>query len=243
MGSGMARTDRPAGPASRRPRLAGMADCGWAARRGRTVGSGRRGWPGRRLGLRRGGPATRRGRGGGRVPEARSGGYEVLGVSADAASFDAAVARARQATAGAERAAGLAEALSLVRGAPFSAVPRRSYGWADAGPLASSLANTIHRVALDLAALARSDGHPDLADWALAQGLAVWPTDETFLELRLAVAYDRGGVSELERQWAATTTALARLDAEPSPKLVDTHQLLIDRDRHRGPSRHPGLGG
>lgn len=178
-----------------------------------------------------------------RVPEARSGGYEVLGVSADAARFDAAVARARQATAGAERAAGLAEALSLVRGAPFSAVPRRSYGWADAGPLASSLANTIHRVALDLAALARSDGHLELAEWALAQGLAVWPTDETFLELRLAVAYHRGGLSELERQWAATTTALARLDAEPSPKLVDTHQLLIDRDRHRGPARHLGLGG
>jgi hypothetical protein len=112
---------------------------------------------------------------GDRIPEARSaGGYEVLGVSADANRFTAAIELAKKATSPIDEACHLANALSLVRGAPFEDHPPGTYGWAETGAnLSATLANSARTAAARLAGLAIDAGDSDLEAWAARRGLLV----------------------------------------------------------------------
>ena len=138
--------------------------------------------------IRRYANELRRALGDHRVPEARaSGGYQVMAISTDAARLTASMSHAR----GADPLAAarhLADALALVRAAPFSDTPPGSYGWADTTAIASHLANAIHRAAVNLAGLATDAGDMTLAAWAIKRGLIVWPTDETLHHLALTAA-------------------------------------------------------
>jgi hypothetical protein len=123
----------------------------------------------------------------------------------------------------------LADALSLVRGAPFSDVPAGTYGWADTTPLGSDLANAVHRAAVDLAGLAVDARDDDLAAWAVERGLVVWPTDETLHRLALTAASGSTDPARLGQTWARTT-ALFGAHREPIPDtLVQHYQQLRAR--------------
>ena len=136
-----------------------------------------------------------------RLPVAKkSGGYRLVGVSTDAGRFRALVAKASAEPANAER--HLADALSLVRGAPFAATAAGTYVWAFQGTTVSSLSNSVHTAAVRLAQLALTKANTALATYAVGKGLLVWPTDVTLrkLELGIAASVDK---SSLSRTWAS----------------------------------------
>ena len=87
------------------------------------------------------------------MPDATgAGGYRLERVSTDAARFKELVALAK-AEQGPERARPLADALSLVRGAPFAGVLKGTYGWVfrtDNGP---SLADDLGKIVVNTAAV------------------------------------------------------------------------------------------
>ncbi len=161
------------------------------------------------------------------VPEARgAGGYTVNGISTDTGRFADLVSDARTAESPAETAGYLADALTLVRGAPFAERPAGSYGWAETGSnIAAVTANAVLNAAVQLGELATAAGDSELALWAVERGLLVWPTDETLHQLALTAAARAGG-SRLERIWAQIR---ARLDVEgevPSHALSNHYHRL-----------------
>ena len=130
-----------------------------------------------------------------RVPDASgAAGYRVAGIGTDFARFHELVRLAKAEPDSAAR--HLADALSLVRGVPFSGAAEHSYGWADRhdlGAITTKLLNSVHRAAVDLAALAIDAGDDVLATWATEKGLIVWPEDEDLDALYF------GGSRDLER--------------------------------------------
>lgn len=107
------------------------------------------------------------------------GGYQLHGVTTDAAIFDRCLARARSAPDAAGRAGHLVAAMQLVRGAPFASSPSPAFGWTTIGEqLASTLTNRVHSVALELADLAVEAGDPALAEFAVSRGRLVSDSDE-----------------------------------------------------------------
>ena len=162
-----------------------------------------------------------------RIPEARAaGGYTVKKVSTDAGRFAALVSQANAAASATTRAEHLADALALVRGAPFASRPAGSYGWAETGTnIAAAIANTVLNTAVELAELAITAGDNDLASWAVERGLLVWPTDESLHQLALTAAA-KSGPARLERTWTQTQTRLAAEGQTPSPTLEDHYRQL-----------------
>jgi hypothetical protein len=134
-----------------------------------------------------------------RVPDASgASGYRVVGIGTDFARFHELVRLAKAEPAAARH---YADALSLVRGVPFSGVPEQSYGWADRhdlGAVTTKLLNSVHGAAVELARLAIDAGDGTLATWATEKGLTVWQEDE-YLSAA-AISTDR---SALPRAWAA----------------------------------------
>ena len=134
-------------------------------------------------------------------PSSRGSGYRVVGIGTDVARFEAAVARSRADPANA--AGHLAEALSLVRGAPFANVPLGTFTWAlDAGGAATRVANAVYAAAVELAQLALAAGGAELATWAVAQGRVVSRDDEVLDVLDLEAAAISPDRSALARSWA-----------------------------------------
>ncbi len=161
------------------------------------------------------------------VPVAKpGGGYEIIGVAADAISFgrlvDTKLAGDGDPTATASR---LAEALSMLRGAPFSDAPKGCYGWADieAG-MSAGLSNSARHAAVTLAGMALQAGDVTLAGWAAAKGLLVSPTDDELCGLALqAAASTPGG---LDLAWAQTINRLAAYEETPSQRLANMYRNL-----------------
>ena len=165
-------------------------------------------------------------------PEARSGrGYQAIGVSTDAARLTASIERAAASSDPAERARYLAQALALVRGAPFSNAPKGTYGWAFDESLASNLSDRILGAASELAELAIENGDGVLAEWATERGLAVWPTDEDLLQLALtAVVIARP--SKLSQAWSDISARLRAHGETPSAALEQHYRRLKDQINH-----------
>jgi hypothetical protein len=171
-----------------------------------------------------------------RVPEASgAGGYRVVGIGTDFARFHDLV---RQAKAEPDSAARhLADALSLVRGVPFSGAPEHSYGWADRhdlGAITTKLLNSVHRAAVDLAHFAIEAGDGTVASWAAERGLTVWQEDEELDELYLSAAAISSDRSALARAWAAVKRPYDSRDEEVPARLVAQYQSL--RKRAQGPT-------
>jgi hypothetical protein len=167
------------------------------------------------------------------VPDATgAGGYRLEKVSTDAARVKELVARAKGEQ-GAEQATYLAEALSLVRGAPFAGAAKGAYGWAyrtDSGPsIADDIAKVVVNAARALARLALDAGDPDLASWAAAKGVLVWQTDVKLAKLQLDAAAMSPDPSELGRMWSDMTQRFGG-NNEPVPdELIDHYRKLRDR--------------
>jgi hypothetical protein len=167
------------------------------------------------------------------VPDATSaGGYCLVGVSTDAARFKELTTLAKGEH-GVEQARYLAEALSLVRGAPFSDVPKATYGWAhrpDRGPsLADDLANTTVDAARALARLGLDARDHDLASWAVLKGHIVWQTDLELAKLQLDTATISPDASELSRTWSDLTKRFAGNNTPVPDDLTDYYRRLRDR--------------
>lgn len=159
-----------------------------------------------------------------RLPDAKkSGGYRLAGVSTDAGRFRAFVAQASTEPANAER--HLAEALSLVRGAPFATTAVGTYLWAFQGATASSLSNSVHTTAVRLAQLALTSGNAALATYAVGKGLLVWPTDVTLrkLELDIAASVDK---SSLSRTWASISQQFVAHNEALPEELISHYNKL-----------------
>ena len=161
-------------------------------------------------------------------PSSRVGGYKVIGIGTDVARFEAAAARAK---AGPDAAAvHLAEALSLVRGAPFAGVPGGSFGWAlDAGGLATRVANEVYDAAVALARLAVVAGDATLADWAIARGRLVSRDDDLLDELALDAAAVSSAPSALARAWASTKRRYRAAGKKLPAALVEHYRQLQGR--------------
>ena len=162
-----------------------------------------------------------------RIPGARSsGGYELVDVTTDAEQFEGLTIRAAAADSASSKAQLLAEALLLVRGAPFAGTAEGSYGWADVDDyVRGALGNRILSAASTLYDLALSHGDTDLATWAVRRALVAWPTDEALYERLLQAAWTESQ-AQLARAW---TKVIDRLKAEgetPSAELYEFYRRL-----------------
>ena len=166
-----------------------------------------------------------------RIPEATgAAGYRVVGIGTDIARFHELVARAKADPDNAAR--HLADALSLVRGVPFSGAPEDGYGWAnvhDLGDITTKLVNAIHRAAAELAGLAIGAGDPALATWAAEKGLVIWDQDEDLNALYLSAAAISPDRSALHLAWAAVERRFtARREPVPD-RLLEHYQSLKEQ--------------
>jgi hypothetical protein len=167
------------------------------------------------------------------VPDASTtGGYCLVAVSTDAVRFKELSALAKGES-DVVQARYLAEALSLVRGAPFAEVPKGTYGWAhrpDSGPsLADELANATVNAARALARLGLDARDHDLTTWAVLKGLLAWQTDVELANLQLDAAAISSNASELGRSWSDVTQRFTG-NNEPVPdELTDHYRRLRDR--------------
>jgi hypothetical protein len=163
-----------------------------------------------------------------RVPDASgAGGYRVVGIGTDFARFHELVRLAKAEPDAAAR--HYADALSLVRGVPFSGVAEHSYGWADRhdlGAVTTKLLNSVHRAAVELAQLAIDAGDGTLATWATEKGLTIWQEDEDLEELHLSAAAISTDRSALPRAWAAVKRPYDSRNEEVPERLVEHYRAL-----------------
>ncbi len=161
------------------------------------------------------------------LPEARgAGGYELLDITTDADQFKGLTSQAAAANDQATKAALLADALSLVRGAPFAEVPSGSYGWADIGDyVRGELAHVILSASQELADLATAHGDTDLAIWAVRHGLLAWPADDSLFE-RFLQASAADSPARIARAWTEINDRLRALGETPSTELYELYRRL-----------------
>jgi two-component SAPR family response regulator len=146
------------------------------------------------------------------VPMARGTGYSIS-VRCDWAEFSALVKSTQ--LIGVDEVAVLKEALSLVRGRPFTGI---TYNWAFSELLVSEMEVGVSDAARRLAALSMEAGDPATASFAARQGLLVSPFDVTLWEIALRAAAGVSG-NELARTWR-NAQAILRDDAAEVAELV-----------------------
>ncbi len=141
------------------------------------------------------------------VPMARGTGYSVS-VRCDWTEFIALVRSAQ--LAGVDEVAVLKEALSLVRGRPFTGV---TYNWAFSELLVSEMEVGVSEAACRLAALSMAAGDPATAAFAARRGLLASPFDVTLWEIALRAAA-AVSADELARTWRDARATLGDDAAE-----------------------------
>jgi DNA-binding SARP family transcriptional activator len=142
------------------------------------------------------------------VPEAsKGGGYRLSdSVTSDWSTFEHLVAEANASSG--EIAGGLlAEALGLVRGAPFQGVEPGSFSWAWTELIVARIEVGVTNSAHRLCELAIAVGDLEQAKWAALQGLGCSPYDRR-LWSDLLEASSRQGRGELERSWRHASSVL-----------------------------------
>ena len=91
----------------------------------------------------------------------------------------------------------LHQALKLVRGRPFAAIPPRRYVWAE--PLMQEMIAAIVDAAADLAERSLTDGNPRAAIWAATKGLDAAPESELLYRALFRGYHAIGDHDALER--------------------------------------------
>jgi hypothetical protein len=164
-----------------------------------------------------------------RVPDAGRSGYSLEGATSDWRQF---VDCRNAATAGAspaEQAKALASALALVRGRPYSDMPRSGYGWVATELLVSEAEADILAVAQRLAALAATAEDWALAGWAAQRGLLVDAISEELNIILLRSVTATGTADRLSQTWRDITRRYIAADEEPPARLTDTNAMLKQR--------------
>ncbi|GAA1933701.1 bacterial transcriptional activator domain-containing protein [Streptantibioticus ferralitis] len=92
---------------------------------------------------------------------------------------------------------GLHQALQLVRGRPFAAIPPRRYVWAE--PLMQEMIAAIVDAAAELAERNLADGNPRAAIWAATKGLSAAPESELLYRALFRGYHAIGDHDALER--------------------------------------------
>jgi len=149
----------------------------------------------------------RRALGSERVPMARGTGYSIS-VRCDWTQFTALVKSTQ--LIGVDEVAVLKEALSLVRGRPFTGV---TYNWAFSELLVSEMEVGVSEAARRLAALSMAAGDPATASFAARRGLLVSSFDVTLWEIALRAAATVSA-DELARTWRNARATLGDDAAE-----------------------------
>ncbi|MGH9088715.1 MAG: AfsR/SARP family transcriptional regulator [Acidimicrobiales bacterium] len=165
----------------------------------------------------------RRALGADHLPDATlTAGYRLVGVATDWGRFCELTGRAGDAD-GEETDRLLAEALSHVRGVPFTGVPERHYGWVFSEPLATDITAAIVDAAHRLAQRRLAAGDPPTAVAAARRGILASPT-----ELSLWSDLVTATVASGERSYVRRILADAKrvLDAEDAAELAALAERL-----------------
>jgi DNA-binding SARP family transcriptional activator/LysM repeat protein len=161
-------------------------------------------------------------------PEPAEGHY-VLGdgVSTDYELFHELVARAEEAEDPDLAANLLAEALTLVRGEPFTGVGR-GYSWA--APHAGLIVAQVVDAAEELGEIRLAAGDWRGAEWAARQGLLVFPCDERLYRLLMRAAHASGNIPAVHRAFDELAAVVADPDdgVEPDDTLHPETITLLD---------------
>jgi DNA-binding SARP family transcriptional activator len=136
-----------------------------------------------------------------------------------------------------ETAAGLLhEALSLIRGEPFTGVGR-GYSWVS--PHCGMIVAQVVDAAEELAEVSLATGDWRTAEWAARQGLAAFPCDERMYRFLMRTAKAAGNIPGVRRAYRELCAALADPDdgVEPidtvHPDTVALLEELTRTDHHR----------
>lgn len=120
----------------------------------------------------------------------------------------------------------LHEALTLVRGEPFTGVGR-SYAWV--GPHRGMIVAQVVDAAEELAEVRLASGDWRAAEWATRQGLRAFPSDERMYRLLMRTARAAGNVPGVHRVFRELCDVLAdpELGVEPEDTVhPETIELL-----------------
>jgi hypothetical protein len=117
---------------------------------------------------------------------------------------------------GADGAGSLAQALALVRGAPFSELPNSGFGWVATELLISQVEVAVIAVAMRLTERALTAGDWRLAAWAAERGLTVAPTAQELNVAALQAAALSRQADRFSQVWRDVTRRYAAGD-EPVP--------------------------
>lgn len=151
------------------------------------------------------------------LPEMTDGRYELIGVTTDLGSFEAALVRASSEN-GPAATETLRAAVELVRGEPLTTPGRRFWTWVDDH---THIAARVEALVADTAArLARrycDAGEPEQARWACEQGLAASPSDEHLVTLLTEVYLALGKRGSARRLVDGWEDRISRMECgEPS---------------------------
>ena len=109
----------------------------------------------------------------------------------------------------------LAQALSLVRGEPFTGVGR-GYAWV--GPHRGMIVTQVVDAAEELAEVRLATGDWRSAEWAARQGLRAFPSDERMYRLLMRTARAAGNVPGVQRVFRELCAVLADPDVGVEPE-------------------------
>jgi len=161
-----------------------------------------------------------------RVPDAARRGYSLLGAGSDWQLFEERLGAAAADSSPAETAASLVAALALLRGRPYSELPRSGYGWVATELLISEAEAAITTAAQRLAELAFTERDWTLASWAAERGLIVDPTSEDLNTAVLRCAAATGKPDRLAQTWRDVIRRYAAADEDLPPRLGDVNARL-----------------
>jgi hypothetical protein len=123
----------------------------------------------------------------------------------------------------------LAAALVLVRGRPYSGLPRSGYGWVATELLISEAEVAVTQTAQRLADLALTAGDWTLAAWAAERGLIVDPISEDLNKTLLRSAAATGRPDRLSQAWRDVVRRYTAADETVPARIVEVNRTLQQR--------------
>jgi hypothetical protein len=171
------------------------------------------------------------------LPQVKGGLFGPLGpgVRCDWAEFRAFVALSERQSRH-EAMASLRAALELVRGAPFSYVGHRTYGWSSSELIASNIEIAIGDAAHRLCRWALEQGDDETAMWATHQGLLASPGQEALFRDRMEAAAASGDPTRLRAVFGEAQEAVRCIDLldELQHETVAFYEHLSTKLERRG---------
>jgi hypothetical protein len=160
------------------------------------------------------------------LPDAGRQGYTLSASGTDWHRFVERSSSAPRDKEPADEARSLADALALVRGAPFAELPSNGFGWVATELLVSRVEVAVIAAAGRLVDLALAAGDWPLASWAAERGLVVSPTTQELNASTLHAAARSRQPDRLAQAWRDVTRRYAAADDPVPDELVQLHDQL-----------------